>query len=49
MTLLIDEPETVCEALPLLLKSFRPFVGRITRLHLCAFWPTREILSVDLG
>ena len=49
VTLLIDEPETVCNALPLLLKSFRPFAGRITRLHLCAFWPTREILSVDLG
>ena len=49
VTMLIDEPETICKALPLFLQSFHPFVGRITRLHLCAFWPTREILSVDLN
>ena len=48
VTLLIDDPPTICETLPVILKSFYPFVGRITRLHLCAFWPTREILSVDL-
>ena len=48
VTLLIDEPSTICEALPVVLKSFNPFVGRITRLHLCAFWPTREILSIGL-
>ena len=47
-TILIDEPETVCAALPVLVKSFRPFTATITRLHLCAFWPTREILSVEL-
>ena len=49
VTILIDEPTTVCNALPLLLNSFKPFVGWITRLHLCAFWPTREILSVSLN
>ena len=48
VTLLIDEPTTICEAIPLVLKSFNPFVAQITRLHLCAFWPTREILSVEL-
>ncbi len=48
VTLLIDEPATICEAMPLVLKSFYPFVAQITRLHLCAFWPTREILSVEL-
>lgn len=48
VTLLIDEPETVCAALPRLLGSFRPFVGTIGRLHLCAFWPTREIGSASL-
>ena len=48
VTILIDEPQTVCEALPLLLKSFHPFTGRITRLHLCAFWPTREVFSAEL-
>jgi len=47
-TIMIDETETICRALPFLLESFHPFLGKVTRLHLCAFWPTREILSVDL-
>ncbi len=47
-TILIDEPETVCAALRVLVKSFYPFAGKITRLHLCAFWPTREIATVEL-
>ena len=48
VTLLIDESSTICKALPVVLKSFKPFVGQIIRLHLCAFWPTREILSIEL-
>lgn len=47
-TMLIDEPDVICAALPVFLKSFSPFSARIARLHLCAFWPTREILSLDL-
>lgn len=47
-TILIDEPEAVHAALPVFVRSFAPFVGRIVRLHLCAFWPTREILSAEL-
>jgi len=47
-TILIDEPETIQKALPLLIKCFRPFLGKITKLHLCAFWPTREIAAVEL-
>jgi len=47
-TILIDEPENVQKALPILIQSFSPFLGTITRLHLCAFWPTREIASVEL-
>lgn len=47
-TILIDEPETVYAAVPVLMKSFYPFVGKINRLHLCAFWPKREIESVEL-
>ena len=47
-TILIDAPVAVCSALPVLLRHFHPFVGRITRLHLCAFWPTREIASAEL-
>lgn len=48
-TILLDEPDTVLKALPVLLKSFRPFSATITRLHLCAFWPTREIAAFELG
>ncbi len=47
-TILIDEPETIHAALPVFVKSFVPFTARITRLHLCAFWPTREIGSFVL-
>lgn len=45
-TVLIDEPETVQKALPLFVEQFKPFQGKITKLHLCAFWPTREIAMV---
>lgn len=47
-TMLIDTPEQVCAALPTLVEQFEPFLGRITHLHLCAFWPKREILRVEL-
>lgn len=47
-TILIDETATICSALPVLLRSFHAFTGTVTRLHLCAFWPTREIASVEL-
>ena len=48
VTVLIDEPEAVYSAPPLFVQSFYPFVGNIVRLHLCAFWPTREIASFEL-
>ena len=48
-TMIIDEPETIANALPIWAKSFVPFFGKIVRLHLCAFWPTREILTIELG
>ena len=47
-TLLIDEPDAVCAALPVLVKHFYPFIANVTRLHLCAFWPTREIAATEL-
>lgn len=47
-TILIDEPDIICAAIPILVKSFVPFAGKITRLHLCAFWPAREIAAADL-
>jgi hypothetical protein len=47
-TILIDAPDVVYAAIPVLMKSFVPFAGTITRLHLCAFWPTREIAAAEL-
>ena len=47
-TMLIDTPETIAAALPTLMQHFTPILARIDRLHLCAFWPTREILTVEL-
>lgn len=47
-TILIDETETIQKALPILIDNFHPFTAKITRLHLCAFWPTREIATVYL-
>ena len=47
-TMLIDEMETIGRALPVLMQHFAPLAARIDRLHLCAFWPTREILMVEL-
>ncbi len=47
-TLLIDETETLAAALPTLMKHFAPLPARVDRLRLCAFWPTREIISVEL-
>ena len=48
VTIIIDEPETVQSALPLVVKSFTPILGKVTRLHLCEFQPKREIASFDL-
>ena len=47
-TMLIDTPDNVCRAVPVLVEQFEPFRARLDRLHLCAFWPMREILRVDL-
>lgn len=48
VTLLIDEPDTVCAALPVLVKHFTPFAASIAKLRLCAFWPVREIANAPL-
>ena len=47
-TILIDEPDAVSAALPILVRAFCPFIATVTRLHLCAFWPTREIAYAAL-
>ncbi len=48
ITLLIDDSKTIEKSLTIVQKSFKPFKAKITKLHLCAFWPTREILSTRL-
>ena len=48
VTLLIDEPGIVASAVPALLGCFAPLEAEIVRLHLCAFWPTREIAAAEL-
>ena len=47
-TIIIDEPETIQSAIPHVVKSFKPVYGKVTKLHLCAFQPKREIASFDL-
>lgn len=49
VTVLIDKTDVVYAALPIFVNSFHPWIGKITRLHLCAFWPTREIVSIELN
>ena len=47
-TMLIDEPELILKALPVVMDAFSSFSGRVTSLHLYEFWPTRHILTVQL-
>ncbi|MBP5492774.1 MAG: 2'-5' RNA ligase family protein [Clostridiales bacterium] len=48
-TMLIDEPETIYSALPIVMKELSSFRGKVTTLHLYEFFPARHILSVDLA
>ena len=48
-TIIMDDAEIIQKAMPILVEHFHPFVGYVTKLHLCAFWPTREIATVYLG
>lgn len=41
--------DTIQKAMLVLVDNFHAFRGKITKLHLCAFWPTREIAKVPLG
>ncbi len=42
-TMLIDQPERIYEAIPLVMENFKAFEGKVTSLHLYEFWPTRFI------
>ena len=47
-TLLIDEPNTVYNALPIVAEHFKPFKARIESVELYEFFPAREITSSKL-
>ncbi len=47
-TMLIDEPDTIYKALPIVMENFSAFSGQVTALHLYEFFPTRHILSITL-
>ena len=46
-TMIIDNPENVIKALPLVMDEFTAFSGKVTSLHLYEFFPSRHVLSVD--
>ncbi|MBP3705115.1 MAG: 2'-5' RNA ligase family protein [Clostridia bacterium] len=47
-TMLIDDPEVIFKALPVVMDEFSSFSGSVTKLHLYEFFPARHILSVNL-
>lgn len=47
-TILINEPEVVLKALPIINDKFKPFIGQIVSLSLCEFYPMREIKTFNL-
>ena len=47
-TIIIDDAKVIQDAIPLVVKSFAPILGKVTRLHLCEFQPKREIAAFDL-
>ena len=47
-TMLIDEPDAIYSALPAVMENFAAFSGKVTKLHLYEFFPTRHILTVNL-
>lgn len=48
-TMLINEPNVIYTALPIVVENFKAFRGKVTTIHLYEFWPTRHIVSFDMG
>ena len=48
-TMLIDDARVIQQALPVVLEQFKAFSGKVSKLHLYEFFPTRHIISVDLA
>ena len=47
-TLLIDRKDVIRDAIKTVMDEFVPFAGKVSRLHLYEFWPTRHIMTVEL-
>lgn len=47
-TMLIDEPEIIFRAIPIVAEYFKSFQGQVQTIHLYEFWPTRHILTIAL-
>ena len=47
-TMLIDKPEKILDAMPIVMDEFKGFSGRVEKLYLYEFWPTRHIMTVQL-
>ncbi|GHV06089.1 hypothetical protein FACS1894217_04100 [Clostridia bacterium] len=48
-TILLDEPDNILKAVPLLAQSFRAFASRIESVSIYEFFPTRYIGQIRLG
>lgn len=46
--MLIDIPNVIQRALPLLVENFKGFRGKIESISLYEFWPTRFIIEEKL-
>lgn len=47
-TMLMNEPNVVFEAMPIVLDNFQSFRGKIDKVYLYEFWPANEIIKVNL-
>ncbi len=47
-TMIIDEPDVIFKAMPIVLDSFESFKGKVESIHLYEFWPANHILSISL-
>lgn len=47
-TLLIDKPDEIQRAIPLVMDDFSPLEGKVNTLYLYEFWPTRLVATVKL-
>lgn len=45
-TMLIDEPNIIFDALPIVAENFSAFQGELQNIHIYEFWPTRHIMSL---